>query len=240
MESAFLVSKMSSRHVVAKYEVKGQRFEILVKPDLALRFKEGEKIDIDEILVGDYVYKDIRRGLKASPESLKKAFGTDDIRKVAETILRHGEVQLTTEQRRKIIENKKKQIINLIAKNAVDPKTKLPIPPKRIELAMEQAKIHIDIYKSPESQLESIVSKLARVMPIKIAKAYLAVRIPPQYSGRLFKQLRSLGEVRKTNWLSDGSLLAEIEIPAGLQEELISKINKLTHGSASVKVLYVK
>ena len=172
---------MTTKYVVARYETKGHRFEILVKPELALKFKEGKKVDIDEVLVGDFVYRDVKRGLKASPESLKKIFGTDDIRKVAEEILRHGEIQLTAEQRRKIIESKKKQIINLIAKNAIDPKTKLPIPPKRIELALEQARIHIDIYKSPESQLESIVSKLSRILPIKIAKAYIAVRIPPQY-----------------------------------------------------------
>ncbi len=231
---------MTTKYVVARYEAKGHRFEILVKPELALKFKEGKKVDIDEVLVGDFVYKDVKRGLKASPESLRKVFGTDDIKKVAEEILRHGEIQLTAEQRRKIIESKKKQIINLIAKNAIDPKTKLPIPPKRIELALEQARIHIDIYKSPESQLENIVSKLSRILPIKIAKAYIVVRIPPQYSGRIYKHIHSLGEIKKTNWLSDGSLLVELEIPAGLQDEVIDKINKLTHGSATVKVLYVK
>ncbi len=231
---------MTTKYVVARYETKGHRFEILVKPELALKFKEGKKVDIDEVLVGDFVYRDVKRGLKASPESLKKIFGTDDIRKVAEEILRHGEIQLTAEQRRKIIESKKKQIINLIAKNAIDPKTKLPIPPKRIELALEQARIHIDIYKSPESQLESIVSKLSRILPIKIAKAYIAVRIPPQYSGRIYKHIHGLGEIKKTNWLSDGSLLVELEVPAGLQDEIIDKINKLTHGSATIKVLYVK
>ncbi len=231
---------MTTKYVVARYETKGHRFEILVKPELALKFKEGKKVDIDEVLVGDFVYRDVKRGLKASPESLKKIFGTDDIRKVAEEILRHGEIQLTAEQRRKIIESKKKQIINLIAKNAIDPKTKLPIPPKRIELALEQARIHIDIYKSSESQLESIVSKLSRILPIKIAKAYIAVRIPPQYSGRIYKHIHGLGEIKKTNWLSDGSLLVELEVPAGLQDEIIDKINKLTHGSATIKVLYVK
>ncbi len=231
---------MSSKYVIAWYEAKGRRFEILVNPDLALMFKEGKNMNIDDILVGDYVYKDSRKGLKASPEALRKVFGTDDIKKVAEYILRHGEIQLTAEQRRRILENKKRQIINLIAKNAIDPKTKLPIPPKRIELAMEQARVSIDIYRSPESQLESIVSKLARVIPIKIAKAYIAIKVPPQYSGRIYKSLKNLGEIKKSSWLSDGSLLVELEIPAGMQEEVIEKINKLTHGSASIKILHVK
>ncbi len=231
---------LPEKYVIARYEAKGHRFEILVDPDLALKVKEGKSVNIDELLIGDYVYKDARKGLKASPESMREVFGTDDIRKIALEIVRHGEIHLTAEQRRKIIENRKKQIINLIAKNAIDPKTKLPIPPKRIELAMEQARVSIDPFKSPEAQMEQIVSRIAKIIPIKIAKAYIAVKIPPQYSGRAYKLLSSMGNIKKTNWLSDGSLLVEIEIPAGMQEEFIEKINKFTRGAATIKILYVK
>lgn len=230
---------MSSKYVIARYEARGHRFEILVNPELALALKEGKKVNIDEMLVGDIVYKDARKGLKASPEALRQVFGTDDLRKIAEEIVKKGEIQLTAEQRRKIIEDKKKQIINFIAKNAIDPKTKLPIPPKRIELAMEQAKVSIDPYRSVEVQAQEIISKIARIIPIKVAKAIVAVRIPPQYSGRIYKQLSSLGDIKKSTWLSDGSLYAEIEIPAGMQKEVIDKLNKLTHGNVVVKILHV-
>ncbi|ADI32699.1 ribosome assembly factor SBDS [Staphylothermus hellenicus] len=231
---------MPEKHVIARYEAKGHKFEILVNPDLALKVKEGKTVNIDELLVGDYVYKDARKGLKASPESLRAVFGTDDIKKVALEIIKRGEIHLTAEQRRRIIENKRRQIISLIARNAIDPKTKLPIPPKRIELAMEQARVSIDPFKSPKSQIEEIVSKIARIIPIKIAKAYIAVKVPPQFSGKVYKVLSSIGEIKKSNWLNDGSLLVEIEIPAGMQEELIERINKVTHGSANIKVLYVR
>ncbi len=230
---------LSSKHVVARYEAKGHRFEVLVNPDLALKVKEGEIVDVDELLVGDFVYKDVRRGLKASPEAMREVFGTDDIRVVALEIVKRGELQLTAQQRRAIIEAKKKQIISFIARNAIDPKTKLPIPPKRIELAMQQARVSIDPYRSVEAQAREIVSKIARIIPIKIARALLQVIIPPQYSGRMYKQLSSLGEVKKSRWRSDGSLEIELEIPAGLQKEVIDKINKFTKGSASIKVLYV-
>lgn len=234
------MSVLPEKHVIARYEAKGHKFEILVNPDLALKVKEGKTVNIDELLVGDYVYKDARKGLKASPESLRAVFGTDDIKKVALEIIKRGEIHLTAEQRRRIIENKRRQIISLIARNAIDPKTKLPIPPKRIELAMEQARVSIDPFKSPKSQIEEIVSKIARIIPIKIAKAYIAVKVPPQFSGKVYKVLSSIGEIKKSNWLNDGSLLVEIEIPAGMQEELIERINKVTHGSANIKVLYVR
>lgn len=230
----------ATKYVIARYEARGHKFEILVNPDLALMVKEGKNVNVDDLLIGDIVYKDARKGLKASPESLREIFGTDDIRRVAIEIVRKGELQLTAEQRRSILEAKKKQIINFIARNAIDPKTKLPIPPKRIELAMEQARVSIDPYRSVESQAQEIISKISRIIPIKIARAILLVNIPPQYAGRIYKQLAGLGKIKRSNWLSSGALQVELEIPAGMQDEVINKINKFTKGTASIKILYVR
>ena len=222
--------------IVAWMEVKGQRFEILVRPDKAFKYKEGEKVDLDDVLWTETVYRDHRRGLKASPEALRKAFGTDDPRKVAEIILKQGEIQITSEQRRKLIEAKRRQIINYIARNAVDPRTGKPIPETRIEAAMEQLRIGVDPFKDAEAQAVEIVRKLARVMPIKFARALLEVVIPAQYSGRAYRELSRLGELKKTDWLPDGSLKAEIEIPAGAQVEVVNKIQSIARGTATVNV----
>lgn len=233
------MSLLKEKYVIARFEAKGHRFEILVDPDRALELKSGKSISIDSVLISDIVYKDAKKGLKASPEAMREIFGTDDPRTVALEIIKHGEIQLTAEQRRKLIEEKKAQIINLIVKNVVDPKTKLPIPQKRIELAMEQARVTIDPFKPAEQQFEEIVSQLARIIPIKVAKAYVAIRIPPEYASRGIKTLQSMGTVKKSRWLSDGSLELEIEIPAGLQQELIDKVNTLTKGSGDIKILSV-
>jgi ribosome maturation protein SDO1 len=230
---------LSGKHVIARYEAKGHRFEVLVDPDLAIKLKEGKPVSIDEVLVSDFIYKDAKKGLKASPEAMREVFGTDDPRTVAVEIIRRGEIQLTAEQRKKLIEEKKAQILNLIAKNAVDPKTKLPIPLKRIEIALEQARVSIDPFKPAEQQLEAIVAQLAKVMPIKIARAYVVVRLPPDHAGKGLKVLQSMGTVKKSTWLSDGSLEVELEIPAGLQQELIDRVNAITKGSGDVKIVSV-
>jgi ribosome maturation protein SDO1 len=231
---------MKRDYVIARLEAQGHRFEILVDPQLAFRLKSGEEVNIDDMLVGDIVYRDARKGLKASPESVEKVFGTTDIRRIAREIVKQGELQLTTEQRRAILEAKKKQVISFIARNAVDPKTGLPIPPTRIELAMEQARVGIDPYKDVESQALQIIRAISRVLPIKIARAVVTLRIPPAYAGRVYGQLSKLGEVKKTQWLGDGSLRAELEIPAGMQQEVIDKVNKLTRGEAEVQIRVVK
>lgn len=226
-------------YVIARLVVKGKRFEVLVDPEKAYRFKEGEKISIEEVVVGDYIYKDAKKGLKASPSELQEVFGTEDVYKISTEIVKHGELQLTTEQRRKLLEMKRKQIVYHIAKSAIDPKTKTPIPPSRIEKAMEEARVSIDLYKSVEEQVPEIVKAISKVIPIRIAKALIEISVPAEYASKVAGQIMRLGEVKKSNWLADGSLIVQIEIPAGMQSELIDKVNELTKGNASVKVLSV-
>ena len=230
---------MSRPYVIARLEVGGQVFEVLVNPELAMQLREGKKVNLDDLLIGDYVYKDARKGLKASPEALKKIFGTTDVKKIAVEIVKRGEIQLTTEQRRKLIEAKRKQIITFISRNAIDPRTKAPIPPKRIELAMEQARVGIDPFLDVEKQAMNVIKAISRILPIKIAKAILLIRIPPAYSGRIYSQIPKLGEVKKTEWKNDGSLIVELEIPAGMQNEVIGKINSLTRGEAEIRITHV-
>jgi len=227
-------------YVIAWIEVKGSRFEILVRPEKAFEYREGKEVDLEEVLWTDTIYKDSRKGLKASPESLRKAFGTDDPRRIAEIILKRGDIQLTTEERRKMLEAKKRKVINYISRNAIDPTTGKPIPESRIESAIEELRIGIDLYKDAEAQAVEIVKKLARIMPIRLARALVEVTVPPQYSGRVYGELRRMGNVLKTDWLHDGSLRAELEIPAGAQVEVISRLHSITRGTAQVSVKEVK
>ena len=232
-------SKGEHEPVVARLEVAGKRFEVLVNPDLAFDYKQGRDVNLEDLVISDAIYTDLRRGLRASPELLRRIFGTDDVVKIAAEIVRRGELQLTAEQRRKLIEAKRRQLINYIARNAVDPKTKLPIPPARIEAAMEQAGVGVDPFKSIEEQAPQIIRAISRIIPIKLAKALLRIVVPAEYSGRVAGALSKLGEVKHMDWRSDGSLVAELEIPAGLQQEVMDKLNKLNRGNVDAKVVSV-
>lgn len=226
--------------VIARYEHGGERFEILVRPKEAMDLRNGKSVSLSDVVVSDTIYKDVKKGLKASPSSLKKVFGTTDFEEVAKQIILKGEIPLTAEQRKEILENKRKQVIDYIARNAIDPKTNLPIPRTRIEMAMEQAKVQIDPNKDVEGQALQIVKEIAKVIPIKIAKVLIEIKVDPKYSSKVKSQLHNLGEVKKTNWLGDGTLVAEIEIPAGAQQEVIDKLNSLTKGEVEVKIVQVK
>jgi len=230
---------MGKDYIVARYEHAGKRFEVLVHPSYAFEYREKGKPDIKEVLVGEFIYKDARKGLKASPEDVKKVFGTEDVYKVAEIIVKRGELQLTSEQRRKMLEAKKRMIITFLSRNAIDPRSKTPIPPQRIEKAMEEARVGIDLYKPVEEQALVIARTINRLLPLKLARAILRVIVPPTFSGKVYQQSKNLGEVKKSEWRNDGSLLLEIEIPAGMQNEVIDKLNKLTKGQVNISVMRV-
>ena len=148
---------------VVKYSYETEKFEILVKPDPAFDYKLGKISEISKILVSDEIYTNSGKGTRASNELLLKVFKTDDTTKIAEIMMQKGELNLTTEQRKKMTSDKRKQIVTFISKTYVDPKTHLPHPPLRIEQAMTDGRVSVDPFKNPDEQIKDIVEKLRPV-----------------------------------------------------------------------------
>ncbi|RLI32730.1 ribosome assembly factor SBDS [Candidatus Bathyarchaeota archaeon] len=228
---------MSHKFTLARLTISGEKFEIMVNPDKALNYKLGKQVPLSQILVYDVIFRDVGKGEKASEEKLKKIFGTTDPVKIAKVILDKGEVQLTTEQRRKLIEDKKKQIVNFISRHCVDPKTNLPHPPLRIEQALSQAKISIDPFKDAEEQAKNVIQALRPILPLKISSVSIEVKIPPQYASASYGTLKSYGSIKREQWLPDGSLLAIVEIPAGLQTSFLEKLGSITRGNVQSRLV---
>ena len=212
---------------VARFSYEGEKFEILVKPDPALDFKMGKKNDISAILVSEDIYTDSGKGTKPSSEKLLKAFKTEDLTEIATIIMQKGELNLTTDQRRKMIEDKKKQIIQFIAKTYVDPKTHLPHPPLRIEQAMKDGRISIDPQKHVEEQVKDIVEKLRSIIALKSENFQLEITIPAQYASQSYAVLKSVGSLKKEEWQNNGSLKAILEIPAAARPVVDRKSTRL-------------
>ena len=222
---------------VVKYSYEGEKFEILVKPDPALEYKLGKKKDISSVLVSDDIYTDSSKGTKPSIEKLLKAFKTEDATEIAEKILQKGDLNLTTEQRRKMVEEKKKQLVEFIAKTYVDPRTHLPHPPLRIEQAMKDARISVDSQKSVDEQVMDIVEKLRSIIALKSENLSLEIIIPAQFASQSYAVLKSVGSLKKEEWQNNGSLKAILEIPAAARPHVIDRLGSITKGSASVEVI---
>ncbi|MEK6820174.1 MAG: ribosome assembly factor SBDS [Nanoarchaeota archaeon] len=222
--------------VEARLKIKGKNFEVLVDVDRAVQFKRGEG-RIEEVLVVDDVFYDLKKGLKASDSDLNGAFGTSNSKEVAEKIIKRGEVCLPAEYRKKKQEDKIKQVIDFLARNAIDPTTSLPISEKRIQEAIEHSGINIE-NKPVEQQINKIVSKLKEIMPIKIEMKKLKITVPAEHTGKVYSLLQEYKE--REDWLNNGDLSITISLPAGLEMDFYDKLNNVTHGSAVVEEIKEK
>jgi len=225
------------RAVIARLKIHGSDFEILVDCDNALKFKEGQDIAMDDILAADKVFSDAKKGLLASETQMHTIFKSSDTADVAQIILKKGEIQVTAEHRSQLRNQKFKKILDMIHTNGVDPRTGLPHPRNRLELAFDEAKIKIDEYKSAEEQVESIIKLLRPILPINVEKKRIALKIPPLYAGKAYSAVQGFGQLKQDEWLTDGSWTCIVEIPAGLQADLFDKVNKITHGDVETKIL---
>lgn len=215
--------------VIARLKKQGQNFEVLVDCEKALDFRHN-KASIDDALVTTDIFKDVKKGEHAPENEMKAIFNTDNKKQIAETIIKHGEIQLTTDYKNKLRENKKKEIIALISRNSVDPKTNLPHPPQRVENALEEAKVKIDEFKSAEEQVQGLIKSINNIIPISYELKKLKIGIPADVAGRGYPILKQYAAIKKEIWLADGTLSVEIEVPAGLQSKLFDELNKIAHG----------
>jgi ribosome maturation protein SDO1 len=226
---------MTDKFTIARLILDGDKFELLVKPDPALEYKMGKRFDISSVLVSDEIYSDANKGSRASSEKMMKHFKTTDSVDVAKQIIARGELNLTTDQRRKMVEEKKRQIVQFINRSFVDPKTHLPHPVVRIEAAMEEVRMQIDPFKKVEDQAKSVVDALRSILPLKSETVKLTIIIPPQFAAQSYSVLKSTGDLKSEEWLADGSLRAVLDMNASIRGQFLDKLGAATKGSAQVK-----
>lgn len=225
--------------IVARVKSHGHDFEILVDCENALKLREGQNIDIRDVLAVEKVFSDASKGLKVSEVEMQQVFGTTDEVEVAREIIKKGEIQLTAEYRHKLREEKKKQIIDTIHRRGIDPRTNAPHPIIRIENAFEEARVHIDEFVPVKQQVEQILKQIRPILPIKLEIRQIAVRIPAVYAAKSYSTLKQNSKILKEEWQNNGDIIVLVEIPAGLQEDFFNKLNALTKGEIETKIIKI-
>ena len=223
--------------IVARLETHGETFEILLDPVVMNFIKQGKEVDLTDYMAVEDIFNNARKGTRPAEDKLKEAFGTEEVGEIAKRIIAKGEVQITAEQRKEMLEVKRNKIIAYISANAINPQTKLPHPPTRIELALEECKFRVDPFKSVEKQVEEAMHLLRPLLPIRFEKSKVAIRLKGDDYGKCYDDLVHFGIVEREEWQQDGSWIGLMEIPAGLITDLTAKLNSRTKGRADVKLI---
>jgi ribosome maturation protein SDO1 len=224
-------------YVIARIEKMGEKFEVIVKPDAVQSLREGKNVDILSNIAIDQIFRDAHKGSRASEEKMMEFFGTTDPIEVARKLIIEGEIQLTTDQRREMLEAKRKQIITYIAANAINPQTGGPHPPLRIEIAMEEAKVRIDPFKSVEDQMKNVLDGLRPLIPIRFEKVRIAVKLTAEFSAKCYGDIKNFGRIVQEEWQPNGTWIGVVEIPGGMQTDFLDRLSQKTKGNVETKLL---
>ncbi len=225
--------------VTARLESHGTRFEVLIDPDAALAIKRNEfEGDLEDVIAAEDVFEDASRGDRPAEDDLLTVFDTTEPLEIIPEVVKRGEIQITAEQRREMQEQKRRQLIDQIARNAVNPQMNdAPHPPDRIEAALEEAGFQVDPMEPVETQIDDALDTLRPIIPIRFDEITIAVRIPADHAGKAQSRVRNFGNLESEEWQNDGSWIGVVRFPAGLQDEFYNLVNEHSEGEAETKIV---
>jgi ribosome maturation protein SDO1 len=225
--------------VTARLESHGERFEVLIDPDAALAMKRGEfEGELEDVIAAEDVFEDASRGDRPAEEDLETVFGTTDPMEIIPEVVRRGEIQITADQRREMQEQKHRQLVDRITRNAVNPQMdNAPHPPERIERALEEAGFKVDPMEPVETQVDDALEALRPVIPIRFEEVTIAAQLPAEYAGKGQARVREFGTLEREEWQNDGSWVGVLTFPAGMQNDFYELVNEVTSGEAETRVI---
>lgn len=225
--------------VTARLESHGERFEVLVDPDAALAIKRDEfDGDLEDVIAAEDVFEDASRGDRPPENALEEVFETTTPLDIIPEVIKRGEIQITADQRRKMQEQKRKDLINRITRNAVNPQMDdAPHPPDRIESALEETDFRVDPMEPVENQIDDALDALRPVIPIRFDTVVVAVQLPADYAGSGQAKIREFGDLEREEWQPDGSWIGVIEFPAGMQNDFYDLVNEVSSGTAETRIV---
>jgi ribosome maturation protein SDO1 len=223
--------------VIARYETGGNRFEILIDPKAAQNYSEGDEIDWEDAIAADGIWSDSSKGERTPDMLVNNTFETTDLIKIYKRILTDGTIQLTSQQRKEMVEQKRKQIVAHIVANAMNPQTGGPHPPQRIENAIDEVRYSVDPMETMDSQVEKIIKSIKKLIPISFEKIRVAVKIKAIYVGKCYGQITSLSKIESEEYQKDGSWIGMLEMSATSFAKLEDTLGSLTKGTAETKML---
>ncbi|WP_135852723.1 ribosome assembly factor SBDS [Halorussus salinus] len=225
--------------VTARLESHGERFEVLVDPDAALEIKRGDfDGELEDVIAAEDVFENASRGDRPAESALEEVFGTTDPLEIIPQVITDGEIQITAEQRREMQEQKHKQLVNRITRNAVNPQMdNAPHPPERIESALEETDFRVDPMEPVETQVDDALDALRPVIPIRFDEVTVAVQVPADYAGSAQAKIRQFGDLEREEWQNDGGWVGVLTFPAGMQNEFYDLVNEHTSGEAETRII---
>jgi len=225
---------MQREHQIVRFKAGGVTFEVLTKLGSVLKYR-SKQLGWNDVLFHEEIFRNFSKAEKAKGSDLKEAFGTEDIQECAKIIVEKGELQLTAQERKEFLERKRAEIINYICKYYIDPRSKTPHPPARVEAALEELNIRVNPAATTEKQVQDIAKRLPEVLPIKRQEVEGTLTIPNKHIGACAGVIAKYVKVKNEKY-SEGECTMEVALVPGDYNSLLSDLNRITKGEFQFEV----
>nr|PVC52357.1 hypothetical protein MACL_00000832 [Theileria orientalis] len=160
-----------------RLKVHGERFEIACYKNKVVNWRSGVETDIQEVLQSPYIFTNISKGKLANNNQLMKAFNTTDINKITKQILDKGEFQVSSEERKQILESTFRDIVSILHELTVNPNTGRPLTRTLLENALKSSGFSVSLNEPPKKQALKAVNLLQKKYPESIARCKMRLQI---------------------------------------------------------------
>ncbi len=154
-------------------------------------------------------------------------------------IAKRGKIKLPQTVRQQHIEEKRQQIVKVLQKYAVHPDTHEPLSKQKIEEMVtaiaSRGKLHP--FRPAEKQLKAIQDTMKEKLPYVLETALVHIQLPDKYSGDIFNEVQTHGNVVQKTWHEEGRLEAKIQIPSGTIPQVKDVVMNRTRGKGTWEII---
>jgi ribosome maturation protein SDO1 len=219
-----------------RYEFAGHQFELAVEADLVRPYRRSTDgaVALDDVVLSDTIFSDGKRGDRASDESIA-ALGSNPL----DTILRKGEIPLTTAERRVLVEQQRKAIVSYIHRYYVQPSTRMPAPVTRIENALALVKpLRIEPFCSPAEEAAALVKRMESSLLLIKQEVEAVLTVPYAHLGTAQGIIKRLANVRSgSEKHSATGATMTLSVAPGDYEALLAELNSKCQGEIDFSVV---
>ncbi|EJT98957.1 Shwachman-Bodian-diamond syndrome protein [Dacryopinax primogenitus] len=199
---------------VVRLKKGGKRFEIACYKNKVQEWRSGVETNLDDVLQISNVFINVSKGQAAKSDDLEKAFGTTELDKIVNEILKKGELQVGDKERAHELGNLWKDIATKVAEKVVDPSTQRPYPVGMIEKGMTEAGFSVKQGKGAKSQVLECIRQLQEKSSLPVQRVRMRVRVtmPAKDEKRLKEKIVEAAEsVEDEDWGDEWEVILIID-----------------------------
>lgn len=233
----------AANHQVVSLKLSKNVLELICYQDAVIKWRENKNMSLDNVLVTNVIYSDAKQGERATDTAIKEAGVTET--EAIQEILTRGHVSLSTQERRRRVEEKRQEIAGFLHNNYLS-NTNSVVPVARILAAMDQVVgLKIDPFIEASAQAPGIVETLEKKDIILLHPGGIEGSLSVPYSAVSKLQASAIkigvnflgdGEYTSTGWTVGFSVSPKgIDQLMGLLENLCKGEYKCTLSSGAIE-----